>query len=111
MRAIGIRTWYVGGAVYDSHTTPVADFPRDGVLVVIVYFDQEYAPGLPYRQVMHGDDTYFYNPVTGVFGHNNDSIELTIQRYGIETIACRGMWDTPENYQAAVDAAMAAETW
>jgi hypothetical protein len=106
----GWRIWYDDGRVL-SGAAP-SDFttlPRDGVQVVVLYFDEEAAPGVPLRQIALGHDWYFFNPVSGVHGHNSDSRESILERYGEETILLRGRWTTSEKLESYRVAAMAAE--
>jgi len=109
MNPTGWRAWYTGGRVFDSATTLITDLPSDGVLVVIVYFAEEWAPGKPYRQIMMGNDTYHFTPSTGVFGHSDDDVETVLERYGTDTIVARGQWVTPQEMQHVTDLATAAE--
>jgi hypothetical protein len=109
---IGARGWFVGGLVIDTLSTPdLRDWPADGVLVLMLYFDHEASPGKPYRQAMMGNDSYFHVPSTGVYGHNDESVSEIKSRYGDETIVMRGMWASPAEYVSTVEAAMSAEVW
>jgi hypothetical protein len=109
---VGVRGWYVGGVVIDTLTTPdLHDWPADGVLVLMLYFDNEAAPDVPYRQVMMGNDSYFHVPSSGVYGHSDESVAEIKSRYGDETIVLRGMWAAPAEYASVVAMAMATESW
>jgi hypothetical protein len=98
MNIIGARFYYTGGAERSFSGPPtlakVAGWPGDGVQVGVLYFDAEVSPGVPYRQIMMGNDSYFYVPSTGVFGHGNESADEIRERYGADTIVWRGQWTT-----------------
>jgi hypothetical protein len=103
---LGVRGWFVGGLALDTLTTPdLRDWPSDGVLVLMLYLSDGG------RQVMMGNDTYFYAPSTGAYGHNNDTPESVRARYGPDAIVLRGMWASPEEFARVVAEAMAAEVW
>ena len=44
--------------VYDSRTDPWNSVPGRGIQVVAVYFQRDYAPGKPYRRLIHSCDYY-----------------------------------------------------
>ena len=59
MKVAGWRAFYTEGRVFDSATIAWAGLPDDGVLVVVVYLDENGADGLPLRQLNSGTAWYF----------------------------------------------------
>jgi len=54
------RAWYSGGREYRGETSKAwARLPKRGVLVVVRYRDEEYQPGLPYRDLYNSGDWYW----------------------------------------------------
>jgi hypothetical protein len=88
----------------------VQDWPLDGAQIGIVFYDQEHAPGLPYRAFLMGNDSYFLVPETGVLGHSDETVEEIRTRYGQETVVWRGMWVTAERFHAMIDTAHACDS-
>jgi hypothetical protein len=86
------RVWYVGGGTYDGETfNDWCSIPDDGVLTVMLWFDDGT------RRVEQGNDFYFATP-DGVFGHNDDPLEINEQRYPDASFK-RGMWTTDEEME------------
>lgn len=84
----------------------LADWPTDGAQVGVVFWDEEFQLGKPYRSIMMGNDSYFWVPSTGVIGHNDEPEESIRARYGEDTIVWRGKWTTPEDLRRAERVAM-----
>jgi hypothetical protein len=109
MVPVGWRAWYVGGAVYEGTTLQSwRQAPEDGLLVVMVYFD-EFMGSERIRAIAQGDDCYWIQS-DGSIAHNSDTPESNKQRYGRNIPLKRGMWTAVAEYEAAVAAAMAS-TW
>lgn len=105
MEIAGWRIWYTGGRVFDSLTTAVSALPTTGVLVALLYFAAEYAPGLPYRGILKGNDRYWYDPATGLWGQSDETVQQIKRRLGNQVYVWTGSWaDTAEFRQAIGDA-------
>jgi hypothetical protein len=88
MTVLGWRVWYADGSVFDSKSRIWESLPERGLQILMLYFDEEYSPGTPYRQIIHGDDSY---------------------TYGGKAISGSLMPDSA--YWALVDRAMNSRTW
>lgn len=113
MKVIGWRAWYADGSKYDSETTEWRDLPDDGVLIIVLYFDDKRPDGKPLRRINSGVDWYF--KATGlkgsIYGLNNDTPEENKKRYGEDISLKQGKWtDEPIMYQAEKEA-MEAVDW
>lgn len=107
---IAATAWYASGATHHAHSPQDLNaWPNDGVLIIVLYDTREITPGRHYRQVLMGNDTYFFVPHSGVFGHNDDPAETVRARYGSDTLVWRGMWTTNSDFQRVIDDAMSAE--
>jgi len=97
VKAIGWRLWYVGGATFDHHSGSWADAPYDGVLEMMVYYDQQDGQGRPCRLGLAGD--WYFSDGDQLFGCNDDTLEENRQRY---PQACfkRGRWAESAEYHA-----------
>ena len=103
MKVIGWRAWYADGSKYDSATTEWKDLPDDGMLVNVLYFDENRPDGKPLRRINNGTDWYFRaKGLKGfIYGSNNDTPEENKERYGDDILLKRGKWtDEPIMYQA-----------
>ena len=91
MKVVGWRAWYTDGSKYDSATTRWNDLPDDGVVVIVLYFDNKT------RRIMDGSDWYFrakHESGDFVYGENNDPSEENKKRYGEDISLKRGQWTT-----------------
>lgn len=91
MKVIGWRAWYANGSEYDSAVTRWEDLPDDGVLVVMLYFDDKT------RRIMDSSDWYFrirHKSGDFIYGENNGSPEENKKRYGESISLKRGKWTT-----------------
>lgn len=61
MNMIGWRAYYVDGRDFSSQNATPDDLPRTGLQAIVVYLDQEHAPGKPYREVLWGADYIVWN--------------------------------------------------
>ena len=97
MKVIGWRVWYADGSKYDSASTRWENLPGDGVLVIMLYFDNKT------RRIMDGSDWFFrvrHESGEFIYGENNDSLEENQKRYGESISLKRGQWTT-ENFMRA----------
>lgn len=94
MKVIGWRAWYADESRYDSKATRWEDLPDDGVLVVVLYFDENRPDGKPLRRINSGVDWYFRaKGLKGfIYGQNNDTPEENKKRYGDDILLKRGKW-------------------
>jgi hypothetical protein len=98
MNILGWRCWYEGDAVYQGRTfTEWQALPADGVIHVMVYYDQNDRSGKPLRMSLQGHDHYFLTP-NGVLGSNNDTLADIKQRYPGASIK-RGKWVLADEQQ------------
>lgn len=110
MKVIGWRAWYDDDQVYDSRKTDWPALPDDGLIIVMVYFDENTSVGKPYRQALQGYDWYFraIGHDDWIFGGNNDDPNETRSRYKEASIK-RGRWTDSEFYRKTVEKAFAIE--
>jgi len=91
MKVIGWQAWYADGSKYDSATTKWTDLPDDGVLIIMLYFDNKT------RRIMDGSDWYFrakHESGEFIYGENNDPPEENRKRYGKSVLLKRAKWTT-----------------
>lgn len=55
---LGWRAWYADGTMYDSRETNWADLPPEGIQIVMIYEDKQFAPGRHYRRQFAEADWY-----------------------------------------------------
>jgi len=113
MKVIGWRAWYADGSKYDSKTTKWKDLPEDGVLVVVLYFDDKRPDGKLLRRINTGGDWYFKaKGLEGpIYGQNNDTPEENEKRYGESISLKRGKWSDDATMQQAEKEASEAVNW
>lgn len=112
MKVIGWRAWYADGSKYDSKTTNWRDLPDDGVLIIVLYFDDKRPDGKPLRRINSGVDWYFKaRGLKGsIYGLNNDTSEENKKRYGEDVLLKQGKWtDESIMYQAEKEATEAVD--
>lgn len=63
----GWRAWYADNSRYNSRQHTWRDLPDLGCLCVVVYFDEEWAPGRHYRALMNGGECFCVNIDLGLF--------------------------------------------
>ena len=103
MKVIGWRAWYADGSKYDSASTRWEGLPDDGVIVVMLYFDNKT------RRIMDGSDWYFrakHESGDFIYGENNDSPEENQKRYGESISLKRGKYTTEKIMYASQKEAM-----
>lgn len=91
MKVIGWRAWYADGSKYDSAAIQWKDLPDDGVLVIMLYFDNKT------RRIMDGSSCYFrtrHESGEFIYGENDDSPEENRKRYGESISLKKGKWTT-----------------
>lgn len=59
MTVAGWRAWYADGSTATSNDD---DYPRDGCVGFMVYYDEFAAPGVRYRDQVKGGDWYVVRP-------------------------------------------------
>lgn len=67
MKLTGWIAWYRGGKVYRSTEIDWVALPTNGMLLVMVYFDELTPAGKPYREVLQGANRYFMAQGTSDF--------------------------------------------
>jgi hypothetical protein len=98
MNISGWRCWYEGDAVYQGRTFKEwKALPADGVIHVMVYYDQNSSNGKPLRMSLQGYDYYFHTP-NGVLGGCTDPLVEIKQRYPGASIK-RGKWVLTDEQQ------------
>lgn len=110
MKVIGWRVWYADESNYDSKNTSWNDLPDDGVLIIVLYFDENRPDGKPLRRINSGVDWYFRarGLKDFIYGQNNDSPEENKKRYGDNISLKRGKWtDEPTMHQVEKEASEA----
>lgn len=58
MVVIGHRIWFADGKVLDSKALSWKDMPKEGVLVIMVYYAELTPAGKPFRRVIYSHDFY-----------------------------------------------------
>ena len=98
MNVISWKAWYRGGQAYCSTGREWADLPDDGVLAVVVIFD-EYSGKVQLRRMISGTDFYWTCEIDGhetfCQGAHDDFPE---HRYP-GAIIKRGVWTSDEEMQ------------
>lgn len=106
MKVVGWRAWYTDGSKYNSKDTKWKDLPDDGVVVIVLYFDNKT------RRIMDGSDWYFrakHESGDFIYGENNDSPEENKKRYGEDISLKRGKWTAEKIMYGLQKEAMATE--
>lgn len=98
----GWRIWYTDGRVFSSDSVNWGDLPADGVLVVIVYYDEGD------RKHFDHCEWYFHEPGTELFG-TTDNLEEAYLRYPDASFK-RGRWTDLETFQTVRRAAWDSES-
>jgi hypothetical protein len=111
MKVIGWKVWADDGQVYSSKEYPWEKVPGDGLLGMVVYFDEKAPDGNPLRRVAYGGNCDYYfrapGPVGPIYGHSNDDPETITTRYPGASVK-RGKWTDEATMYAAADAMAAA---
>lgn len=109
MRVIAWRAFYRGSRVYTSERTVWEDLPGDGVLSIVLYFDEAAPSRDPLRRIMEGSDYYFRAPGESgpIFGHSDETPESIRRRYPGASIK-RGQWTDDETMHRITQQARAA---
>lgn len=106
VKIVGWRAWYTKGAdgkprIFNSVDHRWADLPTEGVLVFCLYQKTR-----PRRRIMVGVSLYWHIPEKSIFACDN-AADAKIDGISEEWIK-HGQWVDDVEYQAAIDAAMAA---
>ena len=59
MSVRGWRAYYPTGVIYDSASTSWDALPSSGLQMVILFFDSDVEPGVPYRRILMGNNYYY----------------------------------------------------
>jgi hypothetical protein len=59
MIVVGWKAWYTRYRVYSSDIHTWEELPKEGVLVVLIYFDEKDTAGDHYREIIKGRRRYF----------------------------------------------------
>lgn len=78
------QVWYDDKSIHRSQTTAWSDLPKDGVLVVMLYFSDGT------RRVMSGADYYFQQ--ADIFGCSTNETEEEVRRRYSGAEIIRGKW-------------------
>lgn len=114
MNAMGWRVWVedfdlaAGYRVYRGVQEDWALLPNDGVLCVMIYFDDNAPSGMPLRRIATSSDSYFM--FIGPDGHwaigdNNETVAEVLIRYP-GAIVKRGKWTSDQIMQRVSGVAM-----
>jgi len=112
MEVIGWRVWYADGSQHNSKDTEWEDLPDDGVLIIVLYFDEKRPDGKPLRRINSGVDWYFRAKGLRdfIYGQNNDTPEENRKRYGDNISLKQGKWTDEETmYKAEQEASEALD--
>jgi hypothetical protein len=100
MEVIAWKAWYRGGQAYCSTGREWADLPDDGVLAVVVIFDESCpTSGVVLRRMISGTDLYW---VCEIDGHRTfcqgAHEDFPAKRYP-SAIIKKGVWTSDEEMQ------------
>ena len=95
---VGWRIWYTNDREYSQRDTDWSELPDDGVLALALYYDSwNHDNTIRHKMVLTGDDHYFHDPESDIYGCNNDPIDEITERYDIPTeYIKRGKWTDSE---------------
>lgn len=125
MNVVGLRVWYGDGSTRQTAVAQPIDvaavkrsmqgWPVKDMQCILLYFDQEYAPGLCYREILQGRDTFWYDPNASqagsdCWGESDETPQQVRQRLGNQLVTFEGKWMSDAGYAAIMDAVMAART-
>lgn len=113
MIVVGWKAWYTQNRVYSSSVHNWEELPKEGVLVVMVYFDEKASGGEHLREIIKGRRRYF--KAVGSSNNeffkgslwNEDKILRTYDTH--EDWIKEGIWDDDATMKAAIAEAMATE--
>jgi hypothetical protein len=97
MEVVAWKAWYHGGRAFCSTGAPWEDLPDEGVLGVVMVFDEK-SPGtdVQMRRMMAGSDLYWGCEIGGHFTLCEGSHEdLPQERYPGASVK-RGVWTSDE---------------
>ena len=110
MTPAGWRTFY-DGQEFNSRTHRPDQLP-DGIVSVMVYYQEQYVPGKPYRDTVSGGDWYYFH-ADGRVTHSGTQEEWDVWRPsnppdGAVAVRSTGRL-TDERYNEIVDQGLTAE--
>lgn len=110
MTVIGWKVWFADGRVAAGATPEEwAALPEDGVLIVMLYYDEftEADPELRYRRILQGNDSYWLSrgEADHIYGQSDEAAAAICERYP-GAVVKRGKWTDDESYRLAAEAAM-----
>ena len=109
MTVTGWRAYYDDGREYDSESDAWVDIPDDGLLILVLFLDRWSGEGtVQHRTTLDGEDWYFHEPGTNLFGANSDPREMNERRYP-NCVFKRGKWAEDDTFYATKDRAYDAE--
>ena len=59
MRVEEWKAWYTQNRVYRSSVDNWEDLPKEGILLLLIFFDERAAHGGRYKEIIHGNRRYF----------------------------------------------------
>ena len=113
MVVVGWKAWDTQNRVYSSDVHSWEELPKEGALVVMVYFDELDSGGKHYREILKGRRRYF----KAVGSSNNEFFKGTLwnEQKILRTYDTRedwvkeGVWDDDATMEAAIAEALATE--
>jgi hypothetical protein len=108
---VGWRLWYANGDTLSSRMLQPGQTPDHGIVVVMLYFDEEYAPGKPYREIVQGYDRMIYVPSEGRWYGSDDTPTVIRSIYGADVVIRTGNWENSAIYDQMTTLALAADSY
>lgn len=59
MKVYAWRAWYTQDRVYRSSVDAWEDLPKEGILLLCIFFDEFSSRGIRYKEIIHGKRRYF----------------------------------------------------
>ena len=59
MKVAGWKAWYTQNRVYRSSDDIWEDLPKEGILLLLVFFDEFSTTGIRYKEIIQGNRRYF----------------------------------------------------
>ena len=115
MAIAGWKAWYTDNRVYRSNLRKWEDLPKEGVLLVMVYYDDMAPNGKPFRDIIHGSRRYFM--ATGSSGNLFLKGSLWNENKLLGTYSTKpewvkeGVWDDDETIKRVVQEALDTYDW
>jgi len=115
MQVAGWKAWYTQHRVYRSAIDRWEDLPKEGVLFVMVFFDEFASNGERYREALSGNRRYIM--ATGSSGEIFLKTSLWKEEKLLNTYDTKsewikeGIWDDETTVKQVHDEAFATITW